>query len=345
MEFPPTASRRPRKPPCTLRQKRDTSAKQSWTWRRWIPNGQVTIVASPGGKGKSFSGVALLASIISGAPWPDGQPGVPEALRGSVLWLDFELMGSNTATRAEGLGVPIDMVYVQDDEEFPVLTEEANIEAIGDWVELVGARLLVIDSWRAGTPDLSENDAGGACSIGTKLVRLAQRWDIPVLVIAHTRKVQDGISYTLTIDDVRGSSALVNVARSVIVIEQPFPNDPTCRVRVVKSNFATLPPPLYYVITGTGGEEDVASFSWVSAPRIAPQEQRPGRRPRRSRPAAAPATSAQALAAALAVGPCRYAEIVAALQGTASETTIKRLLREHAEKNEAGLWQMKGSAQ
>jgi hypothetical protein len=86
-----------------------------------------------------------------------------------------------------------------------------------------------------------------------KLAEHARDIGKPVLLIHHPRKLVMGEVDEMTLDRVRGNSAIVQFARIIWTIEVPDPySEDTKRLRVLKSNLGPKPKAIGFTITDEG---------------------------------------------------------------------------------------------
>ncbi|MEN6548455.1 MAG: AAA family ATPase [Armatimonadia bacterium] len=326
----PYASPEPSKPePArarTAQEVLDSSRATSWLWYGYRVNGHINITAAPGDSGKSLCELSITKTITTGCDWPDGTPYTGEV--GNVLWLDFEGMQVATAERALAMGIPLDRLFMPPDGPLPYLSRFGAFDAIRRLIDETNALYVVCDSWRRATPGLVEKDSDGAVEIGMELDTIASDFGIPFNVVAHTRKVREGQRWEVSLDDVRGTSALTDMARCVSVIEKPSASSDTRRLRVEKSNMAAKPEPLGFDLVPVTPEADACNVVWTAAPHseaIMPQR-----------------TAAQeAIQIALQAGPLRYSELEASLRERGiSEATLRRAIKSVAIKTPDGRWSL-----
>ena len=314
-----------------------TTPATSWTWRKWLSNGTVSIVAGPTGAGKTLCVTALLRSIITGCPFPDGQLPPARPYPGNAVLMDYELMGNFNTDRALALGIPLGNILIQPQFNIPYLNRPDNIPLLADWLAYYDARILVIDSWRRGNPGTNENDAADNATVADGLHQLAIAANIPVVILMHTRKQPLTGKWTLTYDDVRGANSLVAVAHSVIVVEKPSATSEVRRLRVDKANDAAIPPAVHFEMK-TAPDGETVDFQWVDGP-VLEDELSPSQRVGRK---AAPGTKAERLVGqSLLDGNTHYSTIRAGLKRPLSETTFYRALRSIATKDEDENWTLK----
>ncbi|MBU0611544.1 MAG: AAA family ATPase [Armatimonadetes bacterium] len=312
----------------TAREVLDSCAATSWLWPNYVVNDHLNLTAAPGDSGKSYSELAIIKTITTGCDWPDGLAYDREP--GNCLWLDFEGMDVATCERARGMGIPLDRLFLPPQGVLPYLTKRGAFDVIRSLLEQTGAVYVVCDSWRRATPGLTESDSDGTGEIGDAIEAVCRDFGIPFKVIAHTRKIRQknrtGNTWEVTLDDVRGTSALADMARIVTVIEKPSATSDTRRFRVEKSNLGGKPETLGFDLAAQA--DGTCEVVWTDAP-FAGRDM--------------PKTTAaeEAIQIALQGGAKRNSEIAAALKGRISERTMNRALPNVAAKLPDGRWGLK----
>ncbi len=125
-----------------------------------------------------------------------------------------------------------------------------------DWKRLVSAvmetrpALVVVDSLSGGHR-LDENRAE-LRHLLLKFACLARDSRSAFLVVHHLRKRSPGESAGVTLDLLRGSGTLGQLARCVWVVDGPDPSDPRRRLSQIKNNLAAFPPPIGFTVGPTG---------------------------------------------------------------------------------------------
>ena len=309
----------------------DSAPPLVWTWQDWIANGHLNLIAAPSSAGKSFALLAFVKCLVTACAWPDGQP-APPWCPANVIYLDYEYMEGVMGLRAISLGLPLERVFMQPSYKLPYLTDPASLGRICAWIEAYSACMVVIDSWRRSTPGLTENDSDGTIQYAAPLTQIACEYGIPFMASCHTRKVRDGDRWTLTLDDVRGSSALADVARSVLVVEKPSAASETRRLRVEKSTFCTRPAPLYFTMKQGDGE---TGLSWVDGSEMEATHRQ------RSPVVPVSVPASQIITTALASGPLSDAALNELRPQGTKPDSFSRQLRRLAERGPGGLWKLK----
>jgi hypothetical protein len=222
----------------------------TWAWRQWLPYGFLTVLAAEPEKGKSMLLLWLAKCFLQGTPWPDGSPSND---LGSLLWCEAEAAQALNLDRATKWGLPLDRIItpLQDGLDDVSLDDAGHRAAITAKAHLPQVRFVVVDSLRGANAG-NENDSV-SMSVVKWLAELARDTGKPIVLTHHLRKrgMLDGDA--LTLDRVRGSSALMQPARVVWGVDTPDPaNQETRRLSVIKCNLAPKPTPLGFSI-GDGG--------------------------------------------------------------------------------------------
>lgn len=174
---------------------------------------------------------------------------------GKVLWIDYENEAGTTARRMRAGGFDPDSGFVSlnlEDEKqsVPMLTAKLKdgtreictyIEAAVDLHSDI--RLVVIDSLFAGTSGVGEKDSEFASPL-VDLSAIATRLNIAILILHHPRKTmakstQDDTEvevHVLSDGDLRGTTAILGVIRSLIAIDRPV-DSPVRRIYLKKTSY------------------------------------------------------------------------------------------------------------
>ena len=219
---------------------------QEWAVAQFAPVGRVTVLAGPGGQGKSLFGVHLMAHLACGLPFglqhlPPDSP----ALRS--LYVSYEDGTSQLQARTRRVAHNIEQrddktygllhdvagqmrsnmqVYAADDDaaEWLLLTkpdrngQPAPTDRV-DW--LIGylkkyrVRMLTLDPV-VYTHQLNENDIADMSSYMQTLSRIAREANLAVVVLHHMSKTGGfGVLDTINQNSMRGASSIADNARSV----------------------------------------------------------------------------------------------------------------------------------
>jgi hypothetical protein len=283
-------SAKPPAQPSTWAHMAESTSAIQWDWPGWLPRSLLTILAANSGDGKSALALRICQSFITGCAWPNGDPFQGET--GAVLWCEAEAAQAVNLERARAWNLPLDQLLTP----FPnplqdaCLDDHRHRDAIRQASMDDRVRLIVVDSLRAAhTQDESSSRLIGVLKWLAELARDAER---PVLLVHHLRKrglLDD--PETVSLDRLRGSSAIVQTARVIWSIDAPDPaNKQRKRLSVIKSNLGLFPDPIGFTLN-EGGE-----VSFGAAPE-------PPRRTSREQQAA------DLLLALLAKGPMKAVDI------------------------------------
>ena len=293
----------------------------TWAWQGWLPNGFLTIIAGENGVGKSALALRLCACFVRGDPWPDGTE--YHGQTGAVLWVEAEASQALNLDRARCWGLPLERIYAPlpdplDDARLDNAEHRDRIMEIACRAEV---RMVVVDSLR-GAHSGDENDSG-VIGVVAWLAQMARNTGKPVLITHHLRKrglLDSGAEVSL--DRLRGSSALVQPARCVWAVDRPDPTSTARRVAVIKCNLGPFPGPLGLEI----GPEGVTFGRAPEAPRIETLQDK----------------AADMLRALLRPGPRRAADLQTEIEGAglswAAAKRAKQALGIVSVKREDGWW-------
>jgi hypothetical protein len=221
----------------------------TWFWSDWIPNGMITLLGSAPGIGKSFFALDLARRVIHGMAFPDGsatpRPGA------AVIYVDAELVPQMISERAERWGMDTSRLYLLHPEErsFIDFSQQLDRDRLIEMACTLDPALIVVDSLSS-ISSRGENSVEDVRDLLGFLNNLALDVQSALLLIHHLRKRGPLESRdSLTIDDFRGSSHIIAMARSVLGLSvvqtgpEPDRNGPR-RLEVVKSNLARYPEPI-----------------------------------------------------------------------------------------------------
>ncbi|MBM11771.1 MAG: hypothetical protein CL759_06820 [Chloroflexi bacterium] len=178
--------------------------------------GAVSMVAGYGFSGKTIAMQSLALSVASGSRvW--GRFDVGEA--GRVVHLDYEQGSRLTSERyqrlaramrlgPDNLAERLDVAFMP---EMYLDTPSAE-DSLTSLCE--GAKLCIVDSFRASAPSAEENDSGAVRLVLDKCTRVSERTGCTFVMIHHARKPSDSASGKFAI---RGSSAVFDACQSVLV--------------------------------------------------------------------------------------------------------------------------------
>lgn len=213
-----------------------------WDCPKWLARSVLILLASAPGIGKSALALRIAGSYLLGLDWPDGSPF--EGDTGAVLWCESESAQAINLERAERWGLPVDRIYNPAGalEDFR-LDKTEHQDAIWVLAHRRDVRLIIIDSLRGAVAG-DENASQVSTSVFW-LAELARNSRKPIVLLHHLRKrgMFDGDEVTL--DQIRGSTAIVQPARIIWALDTPDPSDlEHKRLSVIKSNLSRFPEPV-----------------------------------------------------------------------------------------------------
>ncbi len=224
-----------------------------WDWPGWLARGFVTLFAAETGKGKSSEALYVSGCYLEGWPWPDGTPFDGEL--GRVLWCEAEGAQALNVARCAAWGLdptliitplgPLEDVNLMDNEHRRAIAHAARLDDV---------RLVVVDSLSGATAGHRDENSTEMLQVVKWLAALARDTAKPVIVTHHLRKkgLADGDG-AITLDRLRGSSAIAQTARLVWALDTPDPATPDAlRLSVIKSNLGRFPAPIGLEIRENG---------------------------------------------------------------------------------------------
>jgi hypothetical protein len=218
-------------------------------WPCWIPRGMLSLLGAVPGAGKSFVALDLCKRIIHGNPWPDGSP--QTAIGAPCIYVDAELVPQLTNERASAWEMDTSRLYLQMPRPNDIidLTREQDRDDLVEMVHALHPALVVIDSLGS-ISTKGENSIEDVRSILSFLTALANDYNTALVLIHHLRKRNPlAMMDLVSIDDFRGSSHIIAMARSVMALSiiktgpDPDRNGPR-RLEIIKTNLNRYPEPL-----------------------------------------------------------------------------------------------------
>lgn len=234
----------------------------SFTWDKWLPNGLLTILAGLSGEGKSTVALYVGGCVTDGLNFPDGSQS--PITGGTVLWCESESAQAINLERAKKwqLNIANFLTPFPDGLTDINLDNRAHQAAIIEKAHLPGVKLVIVDSL-SGANSKRENDTE-VKAVTEFLSGLARDTGKPILLTHHLRKKGLLDTNTITLDRLRGSSAIVQEARVIWALDKPNPNTTQLRLSMIKNNLGRFSNPL-------GLEIDEAGLKFGEPP----QEPRP----------------------------------------------------------------------
>lgn len=224
----------------------------TWAWPLYLPNGFVTMVAGQGGSGKSSIVLRLCGCFTEGWDWPDGTPFTGE--KGSVLWCEAEAAQAINLDRAKKYGIDRSKLITPfDDSLLDInLSDPKDRNQLEKIATLSQVKVIVVDSLK-GANTGEENDSK-IFEIVKFLAELARDTEKIVILIHHLRKKGLGGDDIISLDHIRGSSAITQTTRMVWAINSKSNGSKENSFQVIKSNLGEFPAAIGFQITEDGVE-------------------------------------------------------------------------------------------
>jgi len=224
----------------------------SWVWKDWMLDSMLTMIAAAPEMGKSLLCLRIASCFLTGAPWPDGTPFTGKM--GAVLWCESEAAQGINLDRARKWGLPLDKIITPFSDPLAdvILADDRHKIQIQAQAMRPDVRLIIVDSL-SGANDRQDENSAGMLNIVKWLAELAKCTSKPNLVSHHIHKRGALDGDEISLERVRGSSAIVQTPRVVWALSRPDPNSPNnTKLAVIKSNVGRKPPPLGMTIDDSG---------------------------------------------------------------------------------------------
>ena len=178
-----------------------------------LPRGCLIVLAGKGGVGKSLLGLHIAYCVSNGKPIFSYY----DSKQTKVLLIDNENNPTILRERVELMGLnPLENIDVVSFTGWR-LDRRGALAKLKHLIQSNGYGLVVMDNWTTLVSTVEENDAVQVSNILTNLRRIAYGTGCTILLIHHLRK---SLPYSHNVDEVRGSSVLVNEADLVLLLEK-----------------------------------------------------------------------------------------------------------------------------
>ncbi len=216
----------------------------SWLWPNWIPKGMLTVMAAWPGVGKTYVALDLAKRIIHNQAAPDDQPLNTQS--GTVIYVDAEDFLPAISNRASAWGMQTNRLFPfrRPPRDILDLNNRDYQDTLIDMVYDLHPDLIIVDSLSGINPK-SENNIEDMREIIGFLAELPEQFNTACVLIHHLRK--PGKSHAgVNMHDLRGSSHLTAVARSIIGMDALSTTDPNGPrwLKIIKTNLCPYPQPL-----------------------------------------------------------------------------------------------------
>lgn len=251
MSAPPRVVSPNGKPPANWLEMSESLGPISWAWENWLPNGLLTMLVGEQGMGKSNLALRLAACFLQGDAWPDGTACTQQ---GGVLWCEAESSQALNLNRALRWGLPVEKLFtpLENPLDDVMLDNEQHRQSIFSVAMREDIVFIIVDSLRGA--NMADENSSKVIGMMKWLAELAKITNKPVLITHHLRKkgLLD-IGGVVTLDRVRGSGALTQLARVVIALDMPDANNNAiARMHTIKNNIGDKAEPIGLTITSTG---------------------------------------------------------------------------------------------
>lgn len=182
-----------------------------WLYYPYFPMGKVTLVGAYPGAGKTFYMCHVSACVSTGKPLFNDIPFTREP--GTVLYLSSEDgIGDTLRPRLEACGANLDNIKTVIDEDAVITFDSPYIE---EFLKEIRPDLMIFDPFQSYIgEDVEMNAANKTRSKLNNIVRLAQEYNVAIVLICHFNKNQKGDAITRII----GSTDIVGICRSYLAL-------------------------------------------------------------------------------------------------------------------------------
>jgi predicted ATP-dependent serine protease len=218
----------------------------NWIWKKYIPEGVVSILAAKGGVGKS--GFALhLASLLAEKNY-------------KTLYVDYEQTTSHMSTRWKTwkFSKYKDHIFVPSEISTLGMYESVRprISEIKEMALEINARLIIIDSMSSLYETYDIKDRAGSVKLIEDYRDIANTLKCGLLLLAHVNKApidsQTKNMQKITLDLISGSGGIPDMARSVMGMTFHNENQNKRIIYHLKHNFTQKQPDIIFTMSEDG---------------------------------------------------------------------------------------------
>jgi hypothetical protein len=238
-----------------------TPGKVDFLWYPYIPRGILTILAGPGGLGKSTACYSIASTVTVGGVFPGDEFKTEE---GRVLLFSEEDDISNVIRpKFDSNEADVSKVIVYDMERFDFMFSKSDYTRLELLIDRYEPKIVIFDplvNFTGGKIDLNKSNEVRA--MFRPLAAIARKKNIAIVIVAHTRK--GGASNAA--EAVSGSVDIVNASRSALVCYNDPESDNLGLITHAKHNYSKAGQTLKFEI------KDDGSFLWAGYSRMGANE-------------------------------------------------------------------------
>lgn len=225
-----------------MQQMADSIREHEWIYKQYIPRGCVSILAAKGGVGKSGFALYIAATIAREHKF-------------KTLYVDYEQTTRHMGQRWRDWGFSDVKDYVIIPLEKNHLGEYESTNPSFKELQTIGIEhkidLLVIDSMTSLYAKYDVETRRGGSALINELRELSVELNCGLLLLAHTNKVSQD-SGQLSVDNITGSAAIVDMSRSVMFLDSNQLDDELKTVYHVKHNYTNKSPDMSFTLSSKG---------------------------------------------------------------------------------------------
>jgi len=238
----------------------------TWLWKNWVPKGYLSMLAGYPSAGKTYFALDFIRLIAMGLPAPDGEPFTNLSSQ-TTIFVDGEDFAAEAWRRLSAWDfTPAKMfVYEKPHDQMIDFTFADHKDALREMCYTLKPDLVFVDSLSTVSPN-GENSVEDVRILLSFLISVAQDYNCAVCLLHHLSKPKKGTNPRLTMHDLRGSSHIVAMARSIIGLDNlnlgtEDPNGPKI-IKSLKNNLGRIPFPIRLDFEASPTNPDLADLHY-----------------------------------------------------------------------------------
>jgi hypothetical protein len=225
-------------------------ATTKWAWPGWLSIGELNVLASEPGVGKTRFCADLARRIYHGLPWPDGTPATFPA-GAKTLWIAADCQHAELTRLSQEFGIPPEAMLLNAPKSNPfggtMLDEEEDVKDLERRIERTKPALVFVDTTLKAT-DRTAHKPEDVKAFFTPLQQVIQRQMRCMLGVTH-----------LNAEGKPLGRRIEGVGRVVMMLERPDPDgQPDRRKLYVKKSHSLYPSPLGVTMGGQSNDYDTS---------------------------------------------------------------------------------------